>query len=272
MRNGAAVVMLCLTLHGFPVSAQVVRGRVSDYTTRQGLRGAAVTLADENENPRDAASTDTTGAFQLRASRAGNFRLLVSRIGYLPFRSEAFALRARETVQVAVQISSQPIPVTPLVISARSQSTGRLAAFESRRTRLGSGHFITKDEIDRRPLASPSSLLLGVRGVHLRPVDLSGYRNQVFMQSAGMGECAANLFVDGIPFRGSIDDYVIPDWLGAVEVYPTAAMTPTEFRLENACGAVLFWTKEPESGGGWSRVKIGVLAGLVVFAVALVAR
>ena len=272
MTNGPAVLVLCLTLHGPPLAAQVVRGRVSDHETGQWLGGAAVSLVDENGERRAAASTDTTGAFELRVLRAGSYHLLVSLIGYLPFRSEAIQVRARETVQVAVRISGQPIPVTPLLISARSRSSGRLAGFESRRTSLGTGHFITQKEIDRRPLASPSTLLLGVRGVHLRPADQSGHRNRVFMQSAGIGECAANLFVDGIPFRGSIDDYVIPDWLGAVEVYSTAAMTPAEFRLENTCGTVLFWTKEPESGTNWSGIKIGVLAGLVLFAAGIIAN
>ncbi|MEX2284359.1 MAG: carboxypeptidase-like regulatory domain-containing protein [Gemmatimonadota bacterium] len=116
----AAVLPLFLFLIDSPLNAQVMRGRVTDYATGELLHGAAVLLLDENGRGIAQTTTDTTGLFELRAARAGAFQLNVSLIGYLPFTSVTLSLSLRETMQVRIQIATQPIPVAPLVVTARS--------------------------------------------------------------------------------------------------------------------------------------------------------
>jgi hypothetical protein len=282
MTKISSVVLICAVAGAATADAQTLRGRVSDYGTREPVRGASAYLLDEQGNVLIEAATDSVGNFEFRAARAANYRLRVSMIGYLSFQSDRIILSNRETVQVAIQISSQPIPVTPVVVNARNQS-GRMADFHRRRERLGTGQFITQADIEKRPLTSASTLLLGVPGVSvisggpagapsaafgrsvikLRSTSVSGGYNQP-------NECTANVFLDGRPIQGSIDDYIIPDWIGGVEIYANELTTPSEFQRGNGCGSVVFWTKDAEgSRSRWTLPKIAALGGIAAFIVSL---
>jgi hypothetical protein len=267
MRSIVLAPALCLTLVTLPADGQVLRGRVSDASSKQLLPAADVVLLDDQEREVTRALTDTMGMFELRAKRSGVHRLQVSLLGYSSLTSDRIELGSRETVQVAVQLSTEAIPVAPIVIVARQRVRGRLEEFEKRRTRWGSGYFITQEEIDRRLTMNASTLVLGVPGVTV----YSGYydRNQIRLPGTG-GPCLANLYIDGMRVRGSIDDVLIPAWVGAIEVYPRGAHAPLQYTA-NGCGVVLFWTREPEGGIRWSWKKIAVGAAFVVGAV-LVAR
>ncbi|MEX2284358.1 MAG: hypothetical protein WEE89_17855 [Gemmatimonadota bacterium] len=89
-------------------------------------------------------------------------------------------------------------------------------------------------------------------------------------------ECNPNVFIDGRIYvesnNNSVDDLIIPDWLGGVEVYSREATSPVEYRRGDGCGVVLFWTKDPERGGRWTLAKLAAAAGMAFFAGAIVAR
>jgi hypothetical protein len=93
------------------------------------------------------------------------------------------------------------------------------------------------------------------------------------MLPGDLGQCRASVYVDGMLLRGdSVDDWLISGWVGGVEVYLRAALVPAEFqRVDNTCGAVLFWTREGEGDRGWSWKKIVAAAGLLLYAGAMVA-
>jgi carboxypeptidase family protein/TonB-dependent receptor-like protein len=256
---------LLLAIAVNPAAAQVLRGRVTDAATNQRLRAAEVVLLDGQGRAIARAASDTTGAFELRGERPGNYSVRVALLGYTALTSDRIELRAREAVQIAVQLSTQPIPVAPVVIVARQRALGRLDEFEKRRTRSGSGYFITQKDIDKRVVMNASSLVVGVPGVTVQ----SGYYDRPQIMLPGNGEpCRAKLYIDGILMRESVDDVLIPAWVGAIEVYPRAAFAPVEYQsMGSSCGVVLFWTRELERGIKWSWKKIAVGAGFVVGAV-----
>ena len=271
---GRTVFVLIATFATTPVTAQTVRGRVVDAESNRPLRAANITLLDDQSREVARASTDSAGTFELRAPRPAGYRLRATLFGYATQTSDRVELRARETVQVALQLATQPIPVVPLVIVTRERGHSRLDEFEQRRTKLGTGYFLTRNEIDKRPLATASTLLLDLPGVILKTLD-DGH-SEIRLRSnriTGSAEetCRANLYVDGHLRSGSVDDFLITDWVGGVEVYPRPGTAPAGFRSDNACGVVLFWTQDPERGANWRWAKIAAVTAFVVGA-ALVTR
>jgi hypothetical protein len=248
-----------------------VRGRLTEAESKRRLSGATITLIDYNKQAVLRATTDSTGSFQIKAPRAGGFQLRFDLLGHTTLISERIELRTRETVQLAVQLSTQAVALPPLVIAAGQQNRGNLEEFEKRRTRPGSRYFVSQKEIDRRTAVPASNLVVGVGGATIMP----GARedSHVIMLPGDLGQCRANVYVDGTLLRAeSVDEWLLSGWVGGVEVYPRAALVPAELqRVDNTCGAVLFWTRAGESEGGLSWKKIAAAAGLLFYAGAMVA-
>jgi hypothetical protein len=252
-----------------------MRGRVTEAESNRHLPAATVTLIDYNKQAVARVATDSSGSFQIRAPRAGGYLLRFDLLGHTPLISERIELHARETVHLAVQLSTQAVPVTPLVITARQHSRGNLEEFEKRRARQGSGYFITQDEIEKHASMPASSLVSRVPGVTTRG-------SQILLPGT-FDYCRASVFVDGVRIQegpSDVDDLLIPAWIGGVEVYPRAASAPIEYRTNNNpgmptadtdCGMVLFWTRDVEGDRGWSWKKILAAAGLLFYAGAMVA-
>ena len=268
MASPIVPLLLLLVVEFTPVTAQIVRGRVTDVETGRGLPGTALALTNEQGVDVAAATSDAAGAFELRAPRAGSYMLRVNLLGYVPFTSQPLDVRSRETVQVAIRLSVRPIPMEPLVVTARQRGRAHLEEFENRRTRSGTGHFITRDQIETRVLSAASALVAGAPGVTVRTA------GQILLPTHQLNAseqwCAANLYIDGVLFRGNVDEVLIPDWVEGVEIYPRASMAPPQYQL-NECGSVLFWTRERNTGTSWSWKKFAV-AGAFLIGALLLAR
>ncbi len=215
---------------------------------------------------------------------AGAYALRVTRLGYAGYTSEAIEFSSGETVVVELRIGVAAIPLEPLVVTARrSPRRGRFAEFEQRRTdpARASGRFVTREDIDRRPLARPSEHLVGIASVTVRPVITTGSpfgpdRNLIFLPGTrSSGGCIAHLYIDGVHVPQStdftIDDYLDSSVLGGIEVYPRPAFVPPQYQRDDLCGAVLFWTREPEGGNDWSWKRIAAgAAGFLLIGVLVV--
>jgi hypothetical protein len=265
-------VLLCLAAFTFagaaPLRAQTLRGRVTDAESGAGMRSADVILVDSRGREPARATSDTAGFFHLRARRAGSYRVSVSLLGYTPFTSEPIEVKELETVQVGVKLSTRAVPLDPLVITARQQPRGHLADFEKRRQRSGAGYFITQQQIDAQNAMSATAILRDVP--HVTLLDASSFGERVIaLPAPGVNAkpCRAHVFIDGLPLiEGSFDQYLNPDWVGAVEVYVRPEQTPVQFFIKSdprMCGTVLFWTREPVGGRKWSWAKFAVAAGFM---------
>ncbi|MGH7461423.1 MAG: carboxypeptidase regulatory-like domain-containing protein, partial [Longimicrobiales bacterium] len=201
MRSVSLALALSLTFVAGSLPAQVLRGRVADAQTDAPLRSVELRLLNPEGRQIARASSDTSGMFELRAARPGTYQLDATLIGYATLKSDSIALRSRETVQVALHLSTQPVPITPLVITARQRGTGRLDDFERRRQRHGGGYFITQKDIEKRVAASASTLVLGVPGVSVVRADYAGGRSNIVMVGQG-APCRADVYIDGLLMRG----------------------------------------------------------------------
>jgi len=235
-------------------SAQVLRGTIVDAQSSRQLPAADIGLIDARGQRAAGTRSDSAGAFQFELPQPGAYQLQVNLIGYATFNSEAVPLRQGETIDVLIRLSTVALPLTPLVITARRRASDRLAEFERRRTTFGTGHFISRADIERRPIATASELLIGAPYVSL--ID-----NRILFPGTIDEYCRANVYIDGQLITRSIDvdDLLISDWIEGIEVYPRAGVAPAEYQ-RNDCGSILFWTREPRAGGRWTRVKIAVAA------------
>jgi len=110
---------LALLLPGV-FEGQTVRGTVTERSSGAPGIGAITVLermAADSVLERIAVLADPNGAFVVRATRAGSYRLAVRRIGAVPFQSEPFVLSMGEVRTLDVQlepVSPTGLPVTVL--------------------------------------------------------------------------------------------------------------------------------------------------------------
>ncbi len=95
-----------LSLLAPPLSAQLVRGAVTERGSGAPLAGVVLTLVDDEGRTVVAGLSDAGGAYELRAPRAGRYALLVKRIGVRPTRTAPFALAADEARREPIEVDA----------------------------------------------------------------------------------------------------------------------------------------------------------------------
>ena len=258
------------------LEAQTVRGVVHEVGDLTPVSDARLILRSAEGSVVAVAISDDQGRFVLRADEGGLVRLVVSHLGYADWQTANFALATGATIDVEVKLGVEAIPLEALVVVARNRNDqGRLAGFEQRRADQGGfgGYFVTQFDIERRPVATPSSLVLGTPGMAVRTAGSSGLDRNLIMT----GSCVATVFIDGVRTEQTpthtIDDLLAPDLIAGVEMYPRGFSAPPQYQTasEPGCGVVLFWTREPRIGtpAGWSfrrvAVGLGLVAGILTF-------
>jgi hypothetical protein len=115
-----------------------------------------------------------------------------------------------------------------------------------RRARSGLGHFIMREEIQRRQPLVITDMIARVPGVWVGPIT-TGSPIRIFRG----GGCAPAVFLDGVPLDPigllpldmNINDMVNPDDVEGIEVYKGGATIPPEFLMFGGCGVVAIWTR-----------------------------
>jgi hypothetical protein len=128
-----------------------------------------------------------------------------------------------------------------------SRAMERLAGFLHRK-RVEWGHFITREDIERRQPFNTTDLFQAMLGVR---IIRSGFDYSIMMQGIGGYWCTPKVFLDGFsfPLNGGggtgnvLDSFIVPEDLAAVEVYPRNMLTPAQFRDVNDCGSIVLWSR-----------------------------
>ncbi|MBV6522027.1 MAG: hypothetical protein MNPFHGCM_02171 [Gemmatimonadaceae bacterium] len=189
--------------------------------------------------------TDDRGEFRLGKVPAGALTLGVRRIGFRPDTAHVMVL-AGEAITVELSIRRLAVQLQPVLVYGRRSISGRMAGFYARRDR-GIGHFITRDQIERR---NPSNLTDMFRMVPGARVDTRGpSRNQIRFRGAN---CPPLTWLDGTPlFAGEFDiDALSPRSLEGIEIYSGPSSVPTEFlgtrSISSSCGTIIIWSRQGE--------------------------
>jgi len=209
-------------------------GTVSASTSGRPLPGVTVAVVGTDAFQ----VTDSTGAFTVARLAPGRRTLRLSYGGRV---SEDYdvVLQPGRMADLAILLDVGGVDLAPIVVEATSTAYAlSLAGFYARRRR-GFGHFVTREDIERRRPNQLSVLLAG-SGIVMRCVRSVCYPTR----SASGRRCAVSVFVDGMKVEQYDIDAIPPEDVLGIEVYRQGADTPVEFsRWSAACGAIVIWTK-----------------------------
>ena len=264
---------LVALLVAFPtvVNAQdtlrVVAGRVRDHKARK-LAGAEILDADR----RILGTSDADGWFSVRLPTAApsiSFR----RIGFKPAGfvfPKGWGLT--DTVTVFLDASAQSLP--DLEVEGKAWKPVRYAGTTKyddffRRQRLGQGTYLSRAELDRRPVIQTLEFLQGIPGVRVTigPPGLESGNNLKITRCSGWGS-QVTVWVDGVrligggapagppnPKKGLIFgaseaprdaieklNRIPPGDIEMIAVYRGASQLPAELH-DDGCAAIAVWTR-----------------------------
>jgi hypothetical protein len=277
--NVARVVFAVLLLL-VPVAAQsqTLRGTIVDDATGEPVAGAMVT-AFLRDFPLVNARSDSAGVFVLVPGRSGAFTLRITHVAYATIDSMALNAGSGEVITLEVRLGRTVVPLEPLVVTARTDA--RLAGFEQRRRTSRFGTFIDRSQIEVRPGARTTDLLRMTPGVTVVTVGRGGDDTptpmgtpdvtiprtaQLTMRSA-VGTCLPAVFLDGMRLQqfedSGIDDFLRPEMIEGVEIYPQSTGAPVEFIDPAGCGSIVFWSRG--STPGTDRWLVRAVGGFVAF-------
>jgi hypothetical protein len=232
----------------------------------QALGTLTGTVTGENATPLPqarirVAGTDPTvlsgkdGQFQLGRVTPGHLVLEVRLLGYVA-ALRALDVGAGETLHVNVVLASAPIPLKAVEVEVEgARILPAMRAFEQRRAH-GNGHFFTRQEIARIQPRVITDVLRRVPGVQIQPVNGAFGSNDMVRMDRTTGvmggrPCPVLFYVNGTPFPVtgdfSINQYVVPEDVIAIEVYAGMSQIPPEFQaslLNARCGVIAIWTRE----------------------------
>jgi hypothetical protein len=266
--SSSAAIWLSLTL-SLPgqVSTQTIRGALVDDQTGSPIDGASVMLVDPDERVAGGVLSDSTGFFILTAPRTGRYRLRLERLGYHTTTSTEIDLLPPDTLQVEFRMSVEPVAVpgltiinrdAPLVMDTRLARLG----FYDRRAHYGvrgtaSSHFLDYDDIQERHPGRATDMFTALSGVRVIPTGRRGMSVRSmrgFLTPMGQTGCNLTFYLDGVRITldrtESINDYVLPSHLSAIEVYLTAPYPLQYAPAMGHCGCILVWTGFVEGKGG----------------------
>ncbi len=252
-------VLLALFLSAQPLVAQVLGGTIMDSASGQPLVGARLLLLDSAGTAIRAAVTSGDGRFTFNVPRLGEYRVLVSRIGYPIILSKAFVIDSAIIARVTLTLPSTPITldtVTVVTTGADKRLPYLVDAGFYRRKQLGFGHYLTRADIDKRDPEVMTDLLRGMVGVRVwcLPGFLSCDVDTRAAKSMFLrGKCHPSVVLDGVVLRAGgvgnkgdmlLDQLINPFNVEAIEIYPGPEGVPVQYGgYLSPCGAIIAWSR-----------------------------
>lgn len=198
--------------------------------------------------------TDERGRFEVPIREKGRVPVEIRRIGFQPLR---FSIELTADTAISVVMHPVATELTAVRIEADNivkslQVRGFYQRMEERSKGLGSGHFITPEDIEARRVTRVTQYLEGIPGVRVVPLnDWTGRRFAILTNS----RCPMTVYLNGSrlnrqarpgmenPEPPVIDDTITQTSIGGIEVY-TRSNAPNEYQsMAGTCGVVLLWSK-----------------------------
>jgi hypothetical protein len=184
--------------------------------------------------------TDSAGRFTLGGAPSGTQTLQVRKIGYEGFE-RAVTLFPEQTRQVAVTMETfVPVLANVTVRAVRDEMMDKIGF--NKRKDAGFGYFVTPEEIDRRNPIRASDLL---REIPLLQVTYINNKAQVSGRGVGSDRNCLIYVIDGVQWRENLDDFLMPQQVGAIEVYSSQRLpsdVPGAYNGQS-CDMAVIWTK-----------------------------
>jgi hypothetical protein len=197
--------------------------------------------------------TGDNGRFRMLQVPAGQYLLVVRRIGFAP-TSGIIEVPPSDTLRLAYTLLRSANLMDTVRVRDR-RITMRMLDFEKRRLE-GVGQFVTQEEIERRGSLQTSDFLRYMRGVQVSVNTTQMFGGtQVYSRREGGGfdanqqqqYCPMQVYLDGIilPAYFNLDLLPPPKQVAGIEVYSGAATVPPMFSgPDRRCGVVAIWTRD----------------------------
>ena len=196
--------------------------------------------------------TEESGRFRFLQVPAGQYLLVVRRIGFAP-TSGIIDVPANDTLRLSYILAR----TTNLMDTVRIRETRvsmRMLDFDQRRAQ-GVGQFITQDQIERRASRETSDFLRTLRGIEVSRITTQAFAGTIALSKReggsvggdGTGACSMQVLLDGIvlPRFFNLDLLPPPKQVAGIEVYSGAATAPPQFGgADRRCGMILIWTRD----------------------------
>jgi hypothetical protein len=258
LQRPVLVSLLCATFIGRDVCAQdttqanppaILIGTVVD-SAGNPLAGAEVSLMG-SETIRTI--TSDSGAFRLTGIPAGTVVFAVRRLGYEGATFTA-TLKPGRTHRAQFPLTGAVARLATVGIND-TMNTHWLDQFEARRSSQR-GTFMTRKEIEKKSARNGSDLVRSIPGI--RVASRSNGTSEVSMtRAAGAQRCLPQMFVHGVPYSGTLDDFPVDD-IEALEVYVGISEIPAELNrsmptglgarrsgMSAPCAVIVVWTRDP---------------------------
>lgn len=227
-----------------PISAQVVRGQVTDAETHQPVPAARIAVRTQADSLLTQVVSSTNGEFILLGLPTGRLVLEVSALGYTA-SAERRIDHQDKAIFLSIELHPSPLEAEGIRVTVEAQDPVLRDGGYYRRKQIGHGYFITPEQIDRMSLMRPSDLFRRIASVSV----VGNGEPKIRRGVSSFRECLPAVVQDGMLVRPShssaaFNDAVVPAvWIRAVEVYPGPASAPPEWRGSSACGLILIWTR-----------------------------
>ena len=232
------------------VSAGSLAGRAALAQTASSVTVSGIVIADDRSPLSDAVlglerqgqtisrvRSGNDGRFTFTDVPAGSASITVRRLGYQQRRLnlDIGAATAKEPLEVAM------VPVATDVEAVTIEgASGKLQAFNDRRTRNNFGYFFDQNEIRKKNPRYVSELFRTIPGARLQTSRRTG-------NILELRNCTPRIWLDGVRADGAeIDEIISPSEIAGIEIYPSFAGVPAEYmdKENRACGVVLVWTRQ----------------------------
>ena len=153
-----------------------------------------------------------------------------------------------KTVALAVVLEASAMRIEGMTVEEATRRRQMLSDFYDRSSR-GFGHFVTREQIEKRNPMNLSDMMRMIPGARLVPLR-AGSQSTLRFSRAQMGtrDCPPQYWVDGVKaWNLNIDD-IVPQDVEGIEVYSGASTVPPQFNTKEGttiCGVVLIWTRIP---------------------------
>lgn len=194
--------------------------------------------------------SDARGKFIIAGVPIGATDISFRRVSFAPVIL-SFPIAEDDTVEAQVTLGTVATALPATVIDAPPEHQRRLAAFEAHR-RAGSGHFITRADVEKRDPRRLTDLLRSVPGVTFG----IGPGGMELLRFAGAprNNCVPAFFMDGLHVRTFDIDEISPVDIEGIELYSGSAGLPPEYNQlfggAPVCGTVVIWTRIPGKKSG----------------------
>lgn len=229
MRRLIVVAVLSLMSGAAPAAAQTFEGVVGLADRKSPAVGARVWLM-QNNRVVDTARTDASGAFRLVAPKAGEYSLLIRRLGYAPEHTDDLFLADGQVRRDTIFTLSERV-MQPVVVEV-SRDARRYFQMDVRQ--IGS-RYIGPDRLDQIRTGANNAVDLIRRAAPAGVIVRSDLRSGTCIETRIQRGCAP-VFLDGMPLGTDVP------YLSADEITAIVVLRSLDGSFVGRSGAVMLYT------------------------------